>query len=63
MARFIVSHAKVWDSFKKLMPEESTRVVKYKNGFANTIILYFTDGNTGEFTLESNGYIFKKRFK
>jgi hypothetical protein len=63
MASFIKSYAQVWDAFKKLMPEEATRVVKYKNGFPNTIILFMKDGNTGEFTLDANGFIFKKRFK
>jgi hypothetical protein len=53
----------LWDSFKKLMPEESTRVERYKRDGMNQKSLHLTmkDGKFAVFTLGASTFSYIKQ--
>lgn len=56
--------AALWDKFKKLMPEESTRVISYKRDGINlnSLVLSMKDGRNAVFTLGAHTFTYIKRF-
>lgn len=53
----------LWDNFKKLMPEESTRVVSYKRDGLSGLKLSMKDGTTAIFSLSRYSFTYIKNFR
>lgn len=53
----------LWDNFKKLMPEESTRVISYKRDGISGLKLSMKDGTTALFSLSKYSFTYIKNFK
>lgn len=55
--------AELWDNFKKLMPEESTRVETYKRDGLSGLKLTMKDGHKAIFSLSKYSFTYIKNFK
>lgn len=55
----------LWDAFKKLMPEEATRVERYKRDGASLTGLHLTmkDGKFAVFTLGTGTFSYIKQLR
>ena len=53
----------LWDNFKKLMPEESTRVESYKRDGLTGLKLTTKDGTSAIFSLGKYSFTYIKNFR